>query len=381
MIRNFKRYILLVVGALFLFSNCITTAEASSSYITFKGKGNGHGVGMSQWGAKGMADKKYSYDKILKFYYSNVSLSTKDTSKTKIRVLVGSKQSTSTFSSTKKYVVKDSKTGKSLVSLNGGQLVKVSYSKGYYQVYSYPHKKTFKTKNPVWITPNERYSYVRYKGHQYDGQLYVYQSSSKLNVVNHALLEDYVAGVLPYEMYPNWPNEALKAQSVAARTYAIKRLGAKGYWDVDDTINYQVYKGRSADDKRMKSLTSSTKGKILTYKGKYVDAMFHSSSGGHTLDAQYLWGNAVPYLKGKKDPYDQSDYVKKGWSYRISKYDLGSRYGIGTIKSIKVTKSAQGHPVTLQLNGTRKSITVSATYLRSKLGGTKVKSTYFSISQ
>lgn len=373
-LKNLIGYVLVAFIVLLAFNQ---SASASSSTITFQGKGNGHGVGMSQWGAKGMADKKYTYDKILSFYYTGVKLETKNTSSQKIRVLLGKSIASASVSATTNYIIKDSK-GKTIVSLKSGQIAKVSYSKGYYSVYSVIHKKTFKTKYPLYVVPTKAGA-VRYKNLKYDGQLFLYQNKG-MNIVNHVPLESYVAGVLPYEMYATWPTEALKAQSVAARTYSIKRLGAKGYWDVDDTINYQVYRGKNEHEKRMKELTNSTKGKVLTYQGKYIDALFYSSSGGHTLSAQY-WGNHVPYLIGKKDPYDRSEYVTKGWTYSISKKDLGSRYGIGTVKSIQVLKTAENRPVTLKINGTSKSIVVSAHSLRTKLGGLKVKSTYFSIKQ
>lgn len=374
-----KKALALSMAAVIVLSGLGQTAEAASSNITFQGKGNGHGVGMSQWGAKGMADKKYKYDAILKHYYSGVKIETKNTSKQKVRVLIGKGVSKAPIAATTDYVIKDTK-GKTIVKMKAGKVATISYSKGKYHIYSSAHKKTFYSSNALYVTPANAGA-ARYKNLRYDGQLFMYQSKGKMYVVNHVLMEDYVAGVLPYEMYASWPAEALKAQSVAARTYSMKRVGAKGYWDVDDTITYQVYKGKSDSEKRMKQLTKETAGKVITYGGKYIDALFYSSSGGYTNSAQYVWSNAVPYLKGKSDPHDTSDFTKKGWSYTISKKQLGKAYGIGTVRSIKVLKTADKRPVTLKITGTSKTITVSAHSLRSKLGGPKVKSTYFTIKQ
>lgn len=353
------------------------TVNASNDNITFQGKGNGHGVGMSQWGAKGMADKKFTYDKILSYYYTGVKLETKSTDNQKIRVLIGKSVAKPSVSATTDFTIKEDN-GKAIVSLKKGQIANISYAKGYYSIYSNIHKKTFKTKNSIIVVPSKNGA-VRYKNLTYDGELFLYQNKDKIDVVNRVLLEEYVAGVLPYEMYASWPNEALKAQSVAARTYSILRVGTKGFWDVDDTIAYQVYKGKHSDEKRMKELTNATKGKVLTHNSKYIDALFYSSSGGHTVSSQYVWNSSFPYLKGKTDPYDTSEYTKKGWTYTISKKDLGAKYGIGNVKSVQVVKTVENRPVTLKINGTNKSVTVPAHSLRTKLGGLNVKSTYFTI--
>lgn len=374
MLKKFRNSIALLIVAIVALSTFGQSASAAGSNVTFEGKGNGHGVGMSQYGAKGMADQKKKYDAILKYYYTGVKLETKNTSTQKIRVLVGQKLSSATVSATTDYAIKDTK-GKTIVNMKAGETAKISYSKGKYSIYSSANKKTYTSSYALNLVPTKSGA-SGYKNLKYDGTLHLYQSGSKMYVVNHVLTEDYVAGVLPYEMYATWPAEALKAQSVAARTYALKRVGTKGNWDVDDTITYQVYKGKSDQEKRMKELTKGTKGKVLTHNGKYIDALFYASSGGHTVSAQYIWTNSVPYLKGKKDPYDTSDYTKKGWKYTISKKDLGNRYGIGTVKSIQVTKKAENHAVTVKLTGTKKSVTVTANSLRSKLG---MKSTLFVI--
>lgn len=374
-----KKVLALSMAAIVAFSGYAQPAEAASPNITFSGKGNGHGVGMSQWGAKGMADKKQPFDVILKHYYTGVKIETKDTDKQKVRVAIGKAVTKAPISATTNYSIRDSK-GKTLVSLKAGDIATIYFAKGKYQIYSAAHKKTFTSANDIFIVPLKNGA-VRYKNLRYDGQLHLYQVGGKMYVVNHVLMEDYVAGVLPYEMYASWPAEALKAQSVAARTYSMKRVGSKGNWDMDDTITYQVYRGKSEHEKRMKQLTNETKGQVLTYGGKYIDALFYASSGGHTVSAQYVWRNAVPYLRGKSDPYDASSITQKSWTHSISKKQLGNAYGIGPVKAVKVLKMADKRPVTISLVGSKKTITVSAHSLRSKLGGTNVKSTYFTIRQ
>lgn len=354
------------------------TAEAASN-VTFKGKGFGHGIGMSQYGAKGMAEKKYKYDQILKFYYTGVSLTKKDTSKQNVRVALGFSRSTADISATGRYVVRDARTKKVLLTANGNSTTRVTNSGGYTKFYHLASKRTYKTKNPVWIEPASTGSFVRYKGNRYDGKIYLTASKNRVNLINYVKMEDYVAGVTPYEMYPSWPAEALKAQSVAARTYAISHLNPKRSWDVDDTIMYQVYKGKSPHEGLMKALVKQTNGMIITYKGAPIDALFYSSSGGQTVNSEDVWGSKIPYLRGKKDPYDNSPFNKKPWSYSVSKSSLGAMYGVGTVKTVKVTGTSQGRPTYVTIYGTKGSKKVKASDLRMKLGGTNVKSTYFTI--
>lgn len=354
------------------------TAEAASN-VTFKGKGFGHGIGMSQYGAKGMAEKNYRYDQILKFYYTGVELTKKDTSKQNVRVAIGFSQRQVDVSATGNYVIRDAKTKKVLLNGRSGKVARISKSGSYTTIYYYGNKRTYRTKNAVWVEPSSTGSAVRYKGNRYDGKLYVNGSSTKVNIINYVNMEDYIAGVTPYEMYPTWPIEALKAQSVAARTYAISHLDPKRSWDVDDTVNYQVYKGKSSHEGTMKMLVKQTKGMVITYKGNPIDALFYSSSGGQTVNSEDVWSTKIPYLRGKKDPYDNSPYNKNPWSYSISKSKLGAMYGVGTVKSVKVTKTSQGRPTHVTIYGTKGSKQVKASDLRMKLGGTNVKSTYFTI--
>lgn len=143
-------------------------------------------------------------------------------------------------------------------------------------------------------------------GESYPGRLVLRSSDSGLTAVNELELETYLEGVLPHEMSPKWPLEALKAQAVISRTFAVYNLGqhhADGF-DLTSDVRSQVYKGLRAVDPAVKEAVRSTQGQVLTWRGKVLNAFFHSCCGGHTRAAHRAWsggGEPEKPLKGVVD--------------------------------------------------------------------------------
>ncbi|MFF2445871.1 SpoIID/LytB domain-containing protein [Neobacillus sp. NPDC058068] len=138
--------------------------------------------------------------------------------------------------------------------------------------------------------------------------------------VNSVLMEDYLKGVVPIEMYPSWNIEALKTQAVAARTYALSYLNRDV---IEDTISYQVYGGYNWTTNTTKAV-DETKGQAAQFNGRLIDAVYSASNGGMTESNTNAWGSqAVPYLSVKKDSYDS----KTVWdfSFRKTQIDLTSK--------------------------------------------------------
>jgi stage II sporulation protein D len=138
-----------------------------------------------------------------------------------------------------------------------------------------------------------------------------------LTAINIVSLEEYLYGVLPGEIPVSWPNEALKAQAVAARTYAVyyKNLAPKypnEPYDVCDTVSSQVYQGYTIEDNRTNSAIDATRGKLVYYNNEVIPTYFFSSSGGHTENSENVWSGSVPYLKGVPDIYE-TEPTKKPW--------------------------------------------------------------------
>lgn len=155
-----------------------------------------------------------------------------------------------------------------------------------------------------------------FKGYKYAGGFeYPRVTGGSLNVINVVPLEDYVKGVVPYEMPGSWPLEALKAQAVCARNFvgrSTKHLNRYGF-DVCNTTDCQMYCGRgsgkTAPTSRTNEAVDATAGLRMYYGSELVEAVYHSSDGGATEDAANVWGGDVPYLKGKLDPYESMTQI------------------------------------------------------------------------
>lgn len=143
---------------------------------------------------------------------------------------------------------------------------------------------------------------------KYRGSLQIRTGTSSPALFNVLDMEGYLKGVVPSEMPPSWHIEALKAQAVAARSYAhtqIQRNKSKGYLEM--TVSNQVYGGKSNEHANSNRAVDETSGIYATYNNVPIDAVFHSSSGGHTENSENVWTSAVPYLKAVPDPYDQNN--------------------------------------------------------------------------
>ena len=158
--------------------------------------------------------------------------------------------------------------------------------------------------------------YVSTKGKWYRGKLMLKVSEGKLTVINDVNLEDYMRGVLPSEMPASWEYEALKAQAIAARSYALANLGkqAKYGYDLKDNTEDQAYGGASAETNRTNRVIDETEGLVLTYDMKIISAYYSASAGGMTNTNS--WGNSLPYLRSV--PSFDEDVQKNGHGVGMS---------------------------------------------------------------
>jgi stage II sporulation protein D len=159
--------------------------------------------------------------------------------------------------------------------------------------------------------------------YKYQGSFLFKVSSGKILPVNSLDLESYLKGVVGYEMSDYFPLEALKAQVVAARNYALTRLGyeaSKGY-DFDDTILYQVYKGYDDRLKNVLRAVDETKYVLLLHNDRLVETLYSASHGGYSEDAVNVWGNPVVYLKAKADSFDNFPWPNGNLSFTTAQID------------------------------------------------------------
>jgi spoIID/lytB domain protein len=152
-----------------------------------------------------------------------------------------------------------------------------------------------KSDNIVLKTMNP--GFVSVKGKWYRGIVMIQNKNGKLTVINNVPLEDYLKGVVPSEMPSSWATEAHKAQAIAARSYALANLGkrARYGYDLKDTPEDQAYGGASAETADTNYAVEQTKGIVLTYNMKVINAYYSASAGGQTNTNS--WGSNLPYLR------------------------------------------------------------------------------------
>jgi stage II sporulation protein D len=145
---------------------------------------------------------------------------------------------------------------------------------------------------------------VRVNVATYRGSLkLIVTGQGRINAVNLVDVEEYLYGVVPKEMPPGWPDEALKAQAVVSRTFASyqKEANATREHDISATTASQVYGGVAAETDRTRRAVDATRGRLLTYGGRPALTYFHANSGGVTEDARHVWRVAIPYLQSIPD--------------------------------------------------------------------------------
>lgn len=171
---------------------------------------------------------------------------------------------------------------------------------------------------------------IKIDNNYFYGYIKITSTDSKLQVINTLDVEQYLLGVLPYEIPSLFPLEALKAQAVIARTYTYRNiLKNRNNFDLDNTTKYQVYMGIPTKNiDRIREAVNQTKDDIIVYNGEIIDALFHSYSGGYVASAKEVYGNDIAYLQSKEDNY--SNYVPKDiltWRYFIENNKLINSIG------------------------------------------------------
>jgi stage II sporulation protein D len=218
----------------------------------------------------------------------------------------------------------------------------------------------------VWI--NDRW---------YRGSVQVLVVNKQLLAIDRVNIEEYLYSVLGAEMSATFPAEALKAQAVAARTYALYRSQAarKKLFDVDSTESSQVYKGLSTEADTTQAAVKATAGQIMTYKGKPILAAFHSASGGHTENVEDIWLNSLPYLRGVPD-YDLGT-PNYGWSKIFSLSELSEILNVPNIKELTPDRTSQyGSVLSLKAIGDNEQV-LTGSAIRTTL---KLRSLRFTIT-
>lgn len=232
---------------------------------------------------------------------------------------------------------------------------------------------------------------VTYNGKPYRGVLRVIPTvgSSGLTVINELGLESYLYGVVPSEVPAEWEDNALRAQAVAARTYALNRMGTydlQGF-DMLDTAS-QEYGGMNAEAAKTTAAVNATRGEVVTYNGKLIDAVFCTYSGGYTENSEFVWGNPIPYLKAVPEPtnaFTAKEWVVPVTLQHLEKVLAQAGKDPGKLKKIQLSKlkkapmkardrGLSGRVLEVTFVGKKKTVKVSGNSMRELFG---LKSTMF----
>jgi stage II sporulation protein D len=339
----------------------LATPAAARAEVAWEveGGGWGHGIGMSQWGAFGYAEHGKRWEGILRHYYRHTKI--RRAKGGKIRVLLDSGEGSVDFTDAsracgrdldpaKTYSAVRDASGMRLHSAEGGDLGACGES----------------------VTASGGGS-IRVVGMgAYRGTLVVVpRDTGGVYAINSVSLEGYVKGVVPNEMPPEWPADALRAQAVAARSYGLATR-TTGLFDQYDDSRSQVYGGLSSETSATNEAVSDTAAKVVRSGGRIATTFYFSSSGGRTenIEHSFVGSDPKPYLKSVKDPYeDASPYHR--WKETFSQTEMEAKLGDlvhGSLQSIEVTQRGRSpRIVEARIVGSAGSTEVSGPTLQDRL--------------
>jgi SpoIID/LytB domain protein len=375
-------------------------APAQEEFI-FYGAGWGHGIGMSQWGAYGLALDGSTHEEILTHYYSGTSVGQAASPPSRIRVgLVQGKKQIHLEAVGGPVVLRVGGANKGPVvgQIPIGATWTVEINDGRYRVLRETGKLV---KGKLWGGTDE-HLFVRYSplgsrvrvteaGHTYNRgwiEFNIYGCDScpgSLRLIASVRTQQYFYGIA--EVPSSWPEEVLEAQAIAARTYAFEKVSRLGQnrdgcnCGVYGSTLDQVYAGwdkeGGTDGNRWVAAVDATAGKVIRYQGQYIQAFYHSSSGGFTENNENVWsGTPLGYLRGVCDP---GDYVpansNREWQMTLTGAAVGNKLAAATGNNIGdavdftgMVRGVSGRIVSVTVVGTSGEVTVSGAALRSALG-------------
>jgi stage II sporulation protein D len=358
-------------------------AAPARADLALDGHGWGHGIGLSQYGAYGYAlleGRDHAW--ILGHYYTGTSLARTGTGS--IRVLLRRTRTPKLCGATR---LRDAR-GRRL-KLSDARVYKLSVlSRGRVRVVD---TKTGRTRGRVagpitvtggtsWCLRGTADNGVR--DGAYRGRAVVTPDGRALLVVNRLAMESYLRGVVASEMPSAWPAEALRAQAVIARSYALRGLRPGSPYDVFADVRSQVYGGIAREARATTAAVSATRAQVVTAGGQVAQTFFFSTSGGRTAANEEIWGGTpLSYLRSVDDPHDDlSPY--HDWTARFSDRTASRKLRslhTGALRSMEVTaRTPSGRAATVAVTGEDATVTVPAGRIQVLLG---LRSTWFDVAE
>jgi stage II sporulation protein D len=321
---------------LFLLTASAACARSDVHAFVFEGRGWGHGVGMSQWGAEGFARHGWRYREILAHYYPGTRLD-RIAGRT-VRVLVVESAPSVRISSRTAFKV--SRQGRTRVR-----------------------------RQALTVTPRTGRVFVTHGGSPlavdgigYRGELRVFPNAGGVAVVNVLSLERYLRGVVPWEMPNRWSSQALAAQAVAARSYALATLHPNQTFDLFADTRDQVYGGIRAEKDSTNRAVGATAGEILTYGGRVALAYYSSTSGGRTE------AGSKPYLASVSDPYDGISPHHRWGPIRFTDHGLAARLHVPGVRKLTPVFNGSGRVASVRIAWGRGARVLPGSSVQTALG-------------
>jgi stage II sporulation protein D len=350
----------------------LAPATAAAADVVIDGRGWGHGVGLSQYGAYGFAAREgRDHAFILGHYYTGSQLGTAPA--TRMRVRLKRARAPKISGATR--------------AISGGRRVRLNDERAYrFQalgadrvtvIDSATGRRRARLRAPVTVTGGS--STVLHGRAEnflsngvYRGRMVLNREGGSVLAVNHVSLEHYLYGVVPAEMPAGWPAEALRAQAVVARSYALTSRRAGGTWDVYADVRSQVYRGVLSEIDASTAAVRDTRARVVTVGGQVAQTFFFSTSGGRTASNEEGFGGApLAYLRSVEDPHDDLSPVHT-WTARFSRREAQRKLGSlvsGRLQGLEVaSRTPSGRAATVLVRGSRGDQTVSAASVRTALG-------------
>jgi stage II sporulation protein D len=351
--------------ALLLVMVAVPPAAGAAVRHVIRGAGFGHGIGMSQYGAYGYALKGSRYEGILAHYYKGTRMSSAPSRA--VRVLMQPDDPYIRVRGATRIRGRELKPGTTYVAREsrGGVLVTTARGK---RIGRFGNGARFEGSDPLRLLGP---ALNGISSGLYRGEVEIRTEGAGVTAINVLDIDTYVRGVVAGEMPSSWPLEALKAQAVTARTYALATRKITGLFDQYPDTRSQVYRGVTGESVRSDAAVRGTAGRILTYSGDPAVTYYFSTSGGHTENVEFSFVGALskPWLVGVPDPYDtQSPYHR--WTATFSAATLDRALGApGAFRSVKVLeRGVSPRVVRASVKGTAGSRVVTGPQIRAALG-------------
>lgn len=327
----------------------LASPAAATKTFTFRGRGWGHAVGMSQWGARGLAERGWLADRILTHYYRGTSRAQVSTPRG-IRVGLLQEQTEIAVTGNGRFDLYD-RTGARRASGVSGEMWRIKLASGQISVTRPNGAVAFMSGSPVTVRYEANGTLITMPktGHSYKHgrvDVDINSSTAKLRAILIVPFEQYLYGL--GEMPSSWPTESLKAQAIAGRTYALEKVQRLGQnrpvcnCAVYASTADQAYVGSKQEVSRWVGAVDATKGRVVTYADRPIQAVYSSASGGYTENNEYVWGGgALSYLRGVCDPGDYASGANphNNWTYTIAGDVFGRRlaaygYNVGAVERV-----------------------------------------------